>query len=71
MGNVWEWTSSLYMPYPYDETDGREDLKASGARVFRGGSWYYSWGIRTFDRGRSDPEFATYDVGFRCALPKP
>ena len=67
-GNVAEWTSSLYRPYPYVSADGREDPQAPGDRVFRGGSWAQT-------RGKAkgivrQPAAATYsgrEIGFRCA----
>jgi len=38
-GNVYEWTSSLDWTYPYKDSDGREDPKATGNRIVRGGSY--------------------------------
>jgi formylglycine-generating enzyme required for sulfatase activity len=38
-GNVAEWTSSLFRPYLYDSSDGRESLTAKGMRVLRGGGY--------------------------------
>ncbi len=69
MSNVWEWTSSLYRPYPYDPKDGREDLTARGARVNRGGSWYHgAWYKRTTYRATADQMYRRVaDLGFRCA----
>ena len=70
-GNVWEWTSSLYRAYPYDPADGREDLEARGARVNRGGSWYYgARHTRTTYRATADHVYRRIgDLGFRCAAP--
>jgi serine/threonine-protein kinase len=73
-GNVWEWTSSLYQIYPYNATDGREDLNVSGDRMLRGGSWHLeSIFVRSAVRlalrvpGPSDI-LSDNDFGFRCAM---
>lgn len=68
-GNVSEWTSSLYRPFPYDPGDGREDPRAKGARVNRGGSWYYgAWYVRTTYRATANHIYRRIsDLGFRCA----
>jgi formylglycine-generating enzyme required for sulfatase activity len=42
-GNVYEWTSSAYLPYPYVATPERESPEQEAeTRVVRGGSWNYS-----------------------------
>jgi len=71
-GSVYEWVSSLYKPYPYSATDGREDPNASGERVLRGGAWDMGSEdgpekIRFAGRGAYEPFFSTEYIGFRCA----
>jgi formylglycine-generating enzyme required for sulfatase activity len=66
-GNVSEWVSSLYLPYPYDFFDGREDLEASGERAIRGGSWQGEGEeVRSDQREQADPSITREDLGFRC-----
>jgi formylglycine-generating enzyme required for sulfatase activity len=68
IGNVWERTSSLFRPYPYDPCDGRENLTTQGWRVLRGGSWVNDlYAARCYSR--LDSDFVFYNnVGFRCAV---
>jgi formylglycine-generating enzyme required for sulfatase activity len=62
-GNVWEWTHSLFKSYPYKVNDGREDEKASGNRVLRGGSFIY--GDRSARCACRSVSFLDNEGGFR------
>lgn len=68
-GNVWEFTRSLYRPYPYDPTDGREDMTdETSRRVFRSGVYsYIDYGIANSIRFWVRPEDSRdWFIGFRC-----
>jgi formylglycine-generating enzyme required for sulfatase activity len=71
-GNVWEWTHSLFRPYPYTASDGREEENATEPRVLRGGSWD---GIQEVARAACRvhywPDDLNLNVGFRLALAAP
>jgi len=70
-GNVWEWTSSLYKPYPYKKEDGRENKSASEKRVVRGGNYLSSArNIRCADRDSFYPGAKDVYLGFRIAAEK-
>jgi formylglycine-generating enzyme required for sulfatase activity len=71
-GNVWEWTQSLYEPYPYDKIDGREastGIRTDVERVLRGGAWFatLSQHLRSAIRSKFPPDNRYLSVGFRCA----
>lgn len=74
-GNVHEWTSSLYRPYPYDATDGREDPDSNDMRVTRGGA--ADTGAETLTatwRGEPvsrNPRSGHHNIGFRCVKSAP
>jgi formylglycine-generating enzyme required for sulfatase activity len=68
-GNVWEWVSSSYQPYPFARTDGREELADLSERVLRGGSFAspdLSY-ARCAMRSRSLPRRRQATIGFRVA----
>ena len=73
--NLWEWTSSLYRPYPYRADDGRENSKdGDGRRVVRGGSWFLLRGLaRCAFRDGTLPGSRDFNLGFRvlCVSPIP
>jgi formylglycine-generating enzyme required for sulfatase activity len=71
-GNVWEWCSSLYRPYPYRANDGREDSQANGERVVRGGSFADNReSVRGASRHRRLPNIRDNATGFRVVRETP
>lgn len=71
-GNVKEWTSSLYMPYPYNPKDGREGVQPQSYKnglVVRGGDYMIDgWYAHTACRDKLFAGSVSEGVGFRLAL---
>jgi formylglycine-generating enzyme required for sulfatase activity len=72
IGNVWEWTNSLYSAYPYQAGDGRERDTGDSTdvqRVLRGGSWNLNTSavLRAACRYNGTPDFRDVGWGFRIA----
>lgn len=64
-GNVWEWTASTFRYYPYEIEDG----EGEGARVLRGGAWFFeARHARCTARRRAMPDEMREFIGFRCAI---
>lgn len=68
-GNVWEWVSSAYRPYPYRPDDGREDPSGAEPGVLRGGSFASPTDahLRCARRSASWPGRRSPHIGFRVA----
>lgn len=70
-GNVWEWTSSWYMPYPGNKHPSEN--YGQQYKVLKGGSWwdcsFYKCGISApvFNRSFFNPKVKNESFGFRCA----
>ncbi len=74
IGNVWEWTASAYLPYPFDANASGHDLPDEGDeapdRVLRGSSWYNPEArlARASYRAYIEPETRNPAYGFRCVM---
>ena len=74
LGNVWEWTESLFKPYPGFDPDLYQDYSApwfeEGRRVLRGGSWATRARlVNNNHRNFFTPDRGDLPAGFRtCAL---
>jgi len=68
-GNVYDWTSSLYLPYPY-HAEKSEQEEADGERIVRGGSWLnYRRYVRCAYRFGDVPVNFYGSIGFRLVSP--
>ena len=68
-GNVWEWTRSIYRPYPYESGDGREDSASRKPRVLRGGAFFNGSRLARCSARDSDGPDARYSsIGFRVVV---
>lgn len=64
-GNLREWTTTDYSPYPRSQV-----VAGKHGKVIRGGSWHYpaSNRVTTHTRWAELPNQSLDDVGFRCAV---
>ncbi len=69
VGNVWEWTRSIWTKYPYRADDGRENIDSRGLRVLRGAAWFSHDSLaRCSFRLRYRPAGCYSGVGFRAVV---
>jgi formylglycine-generating enzyme required for sulfatase activity len=65
-GNVWEWVSDWYAPYPEEHVTDPTGPSEGDRRVRRSGSWYkYPWYCRSANRNMGHPAIKLETLGFR------
>jgi serine/threonine protein kinase len=66
-GNLWEWTSSRFAAYEYDQSH-ESSSNDTGSRVVRGGAFIdSSFNLRSAIRSLGSPSSEYFNQGFRCA----
>lgn len=74
VGNVWQWTESIFKPYPFDSSSSTInhqdlDLRSQFTAVIRGGSWFHEeLYLQTTYRGNGYINYPTENIGFRCVI---
>ncbi|HTK29708.1 MAG TPA: formylglycine-generating enzyme family protein [Vicinamibacterales bacterium] len=71
-GNVWEWTSDWYGPYPAGPAIDPRGPGTGTKKVIRGGSWYFDANsARCALRYTHAPRDRGFSLGFRVAADRP
>jgi formylglycine-generating enzyme required for sulfatase activity len=69
LGNVWEFCSTRYGPYPKEPTTDPGDLDPKRGFAVRGGGWSnIATDARSASRNADPPHFCHSNLGFRVAL---
>ena len=70
-GNVWEWVSDWYAPYPIEKVTDPMGPNNGKEKVMRGGSWYFNADhAKSYYRGTHPPQLWGFSIGFRIVCEK-
>ena len=71
-GNVWEWCSDKFAPYPNQELIDYRGAESSDYRISRGNSWYDTVDYMPLTiRNGNYPDHSMHNLGFRLVLEAP
>ena len=76
-GNVWEWTSDWYQPYPNTKRQKSKRTTDDKHKALRGGSWLEVQDgtaeryFRCANRLHAPPDYTAGNIGFRCVREVP